>query len=228
MRTSAPTRTLKMNSAATSPPTRVSSSGPMPMPRRWSRVAGIVMLFHSPMSRMNSTLPDAVDGDSVPKTASWRRYHGATATANSATAPSAAAERDPGGARARRRTRASPAVPEERRAQHDQDQHAVVARERREAGQQPGEGERPAVAPQARAPPATAPRPRAAGRARSCPAGPCTRRTGPGTPSGRRADAHERGGARVAPDRPRQRGGDGTDQRERDGRGHARSAPAAR
>ena len=49
------------------------------------------MLFHSPMSRMNRTLPDAVDGESVPNTASWRRYQGTTATANSATAPSAAA-----------------------------------------------------------------------------------------------------------------------------------------
>ena len=49
------------------------------------------MLFHSPMSRMNSTLPDAVDGESVPNTASWRRYQGTTATANRPTAPSAAA-----------------------------------------------------------------------------------------------------------------------------------------
>ena len=53
-------------------------------------MAGVVMLFHSPMSRMNSTLPDAVDGDSEPNTASWRRYHGPTETANRATEPIAA------------------------------------------------------------------------------------------------------------------------------------------
>ena len=80
-----------MNAPATNPPTRVMSSGPAPMPSRWSSVAGTVMLFHSAMSRMNSTLPDAVEGDSVPNTASWRRYQGAITTANRATAPSAAA-----------------------------------------------------------------------------------------------------------------------------------------
>jgi hypothetical protein len=40
------------------------------MPRRWSSVAGVVMLFHSAMSRMKNTLPDAVDGEIDPKTAS--------------------------------------------------------------------------------------------------------------------------------------------------------------
>ena len=42
---------------------RERSSGPIPMPSRCSRFAGVVMLFHSPMSRMNRTLPDAVDGE---------------------------------------------------------------------------------------------------------------------------------------------------------------------
>jgi hypothetical protein len=42
----------------------------MPIPRRWSSVAGIEMLFHSAMSRMKSTLPDAVDGEMDPNTAS--------------------------------------------------------------------------------------------------------------------------------------------------------------
>src|SRR6478672_9357507 len=88
--TSTPTSTEKMNAAATNPPTRDRSSGPMPMPRRWSSVAGIVIEFHSPMARMNSTLPDAVDGDSDPNVASWRAYQGATHTANAATAPTAA------------------------------------------------------------------------------------------------------------------------------------------
>ena len=40
--------------------------------------------FHSPMSRMNSTLPDAVDGDSEPNTASWRIHHGPMTRKNSA------------------------------------------------------------------------------------------------------------------------------------------------
>ena len=62
--TSTPTRIEKMKAAATRPPTRVSSSGPIPIPSRWSSVAGIVMLFHSLMSRMNSTRPDDVDGES--------------------------------------------------------------------------------------------------------------------------------------------------------------------
>ncbi len=80
------------------------------MPSRWSSVAGVVMLFHSPMSRMNSTLPDAVDGDSEPNTASWRRYHGPTDTANRATAPTAATN----GIRAGRAGRS----PNDRRARH--------------------------------------------------------------------------------------------------------------
>ena len=51
----------------------------------------MVMLFHSPMSRMNRTLPEVVDGDSEPKTASWRIHHGAMTRRNTTTAPTAAA-----------------------------------------------------------------------------------------------------------------------------------------
>ncbi len=73
------------------------SSGPIPIPSRWSRVAGTVMLSHSPMSRMNRTRPDAVDGDSEPNTASWRTYQGPTASTNSTTQPMAAAQEIRGG-----------------------------------------------------------------------------------------------------------------------------------
>ncbi len=106
-----------MNAAAMNPPTRVSSSGPRPIPRRCSSVAGIVIEFHSPMSRMNSTLPEAVDGDSVPNTASWRRYQGAITTANSPTAPSAAAN----GTRAGR----GPSPPNEIRVRSRSHSHAA-------------------------------------------------------------------------------------------------------
>ena len=51
----------------------------------------MVMLFHSPMSRMNRTLPEVVDGDSDPKTTSWRAHHGAMTRTKTATAPTAAA-----------------------------------------------------------------------------------------------------------------------------------------
>jgi len=44
---------------------------------------------HSPIERMNSTLPEAIDGDSVPKTAIWRIHHGAITRTNAATAPTA-------------------------------------------------------------------------------------------------------------------------------------------
>ena len=90
--TTKPTRIEKMLTAATRPPRRVMSSGPIPIPSRWSSVAGTVMLSHSPMLRMNSTRPDAVDGDSEPNTASWRTYQGPTASANSTTQPMAAAQ----------------------------------------------------------------------------------------------------------------------------------------
>ena len=104
--TNAATRIEKMNAAATRPPTRVSSSGPIPIPSRWSSVAGIVMLFHSLMSRMNSTLPEDVDGESGPNTASWRAYQGATTRRT--------------GRRSRRRRRAgSAAAPASRRTPRD-------------------------------------------------------------------------------------------------------------
>ena len=149
--TRTPTRIEKMKTAATRPPTRVSSSGPIPIPRRWSSVAGIVMLFHSLMSRMNSTRPDDVDGDSWPNTASWRAYQGTTASRNRATEPAAAASgiRGGRGRLAAGRPSGPEPVPQDGRDDHGQDQHAVVARQRRDAGEQPGEDEVARVAPEA-------------------------------------------------------------------------------
>ncbi len=62
----------------------------MPMPSRWSSVAGAVMLFHSPMSRMKKTRPEAVDGEMDPNTASWRSHHGAITSTNRPTQAMAA------------------------------------------------------------------------------------------------------------------------------------------
>ena len=123
-----------------SPAIRVASSGPTPMPRRCSSVAGVVMLFHSPMSRMNRTLPDAVDGEMEPKTASWRSHHGAMTRTNSPTQATAA---DHGIALP------APAIPQEREAQGGEDEQAVVPRQGRESGQEAGrrEGTRRALEP---------------------------------------------------------------------------------
>ena len=76
-------------------------------------MAGVVMLFHSLKSRMNRTLPVAVDGENVPNVAYCRAYHGATTRANSATAPRAAASGIRGRARPSRGPRPPrpPAVP---------------------------------------------------------------------------------------------------------------------
>ena len=63
----------------------------MPMPSRWSSVAGVVMLFHSLMSRMKKTRPDVLEGEIEPKTASWRSHHGAMTRTNSPTQAMAAA-----------------------------------------------------------------------------------------------------------------------------------------
>ena len=51
----------------------------------------MVIEFHSPMFRMNKTLPDAVEGESEPKVDSWRAYHGPTASRNRPTDPASAA-----------------------------------------------------------------------------------------------------------------------------------------
>ena len=115
----------------------------MPMPRRWSSVAGVVMLFHSPMSRMNSTLPDAVDGESEPNTATWRRYHGHDGHGEQRHGAGGGRQRDARRARGLVTGSAprTPAVPQEDGAQHRQDQHAVVARERRQPGEEARQGE---------------------------------------------------------------------------------------
>ena len=210
-----------MNAPAMSPPTRVSSSGPIPIPSRCSRVAGIVIEFHSPMSRMNSTLPDAVDGESVPNvdelaqrtTAASRRRTARRRPAPPRTAPAPAA------ARPRRTRSASAAGPTAtpRRARP-----SPARRRCARASRCPRAAPRPrtrARSPAARAPRGTAPRRPAAGRARSCPAGPCTRtraraaRRGSPAPTctirgapASRAISHASGAASDADERERQRG----------------------
>ncbi len=184
------------------------------------------MLFHSPMSRMNSTLPDAVDGESVPNTASWRRYQGTTATANSATAPSAAASGIRRGAPglAAGSAHRPPAVPQERGAQHGEDQHAVVARERRQAGEQPRQGEGPGVAPQAPRGEEQRPGDQRLVQGEVVRLGHVDEGQGRERDQHARAHAHVRGRARVPPDRPRQRRGERPRDHERQRRGHRRGA----
>jgi hypothetical protein len=48
----AATSVVKIPTAATKPPTRLSSKGPAPWPSRWLSVAGIVIEFHSSIDRM--------------------------------------------------------------------------------------------------------------------------------------------------------------------------------
>ena len=103
-----------MVTAATSPPMRVSRNGPIPIPSRWSRLAGVVMLFHSPMSRMNSTLPEALEGEMDPKTASCRSHHGAMTSTKTATHATAAANGMAGRFEPRRPPRAPPIEQEDR------------------------------------------------------------------------------------------------------------------
>ena len=62
----------------------------MPMPNR-IEVAGVEMLFHSAMVRMNRPLPDAVDGEIDPKTVSWRSHHRCHTSTNRPTHATAAA-----------------------------------------------------------------------------------------------------------------------------------------
>ena len=103
-------------------------------------MAGVVMLFHSAMSRMNRTLPDAVDGESDPKTSSWRSHHGTMTRAKSPTHAAAGAEPDGGAPRAGRPP-GPPAVPGEGEAERHEDQQAVVARQGRESGEEACAGE---------------------------------------------------------------------------------------
>ena len=134
-----------MVAAATSPPTRLARSGPSPWPRSHSRFAGVVMLFHSSIERMNRTFPEPDDGEIEPKTASWRASHGARTTrkrAKQATAAQAgiAGRRAPPLRQARQRSHA------EGERQRRPDQHPVVAGERREADEEAADGERAGVA----------------------------------------------------------------------------------
>ncbi len=182
-----------MRTAATSPSMRAAISGPMPMPSRRSSVAGVAMLFHSPMSRMKKTLPDAVDGESEPKTAA-----DAPTTAPSRPGTSrrttAAAERDGRHARSRGAP-CPPAVPgdgepEAARTSRPSFRDSVARPASRPArtNARGGAAERPGA-------PSRAPRRRAAGTARSCPAGRGRRPRA----AGRREDAGADGDSAVAP-----------------------------
>ncbi len=106
-------------------------------------MAGVVMLFHSSMSRMNRTLPEVVDGESDPKTASWRAHHGAMTRRKTATAADRRRERDASGAGDAGRAPGTPAIDQAKTSPSD-DQHeqAVVAGERGEPGEQAGQHER--------------------------------------------------------------------------------------
>ena len=164
----------------------------MPMPSRWSSVAGAVMLFHSPMSRMKKTRARCGRRGQRPEHRELaeppRRHH----EREQADARDGGRERD-GRPRlslgCRSGSRAAgppgpPAVPDERDAERCQDEQPVIPRQRRDPGEQPGEGEGARRALQGRARPSTArPRP-VAGTARSCPVGPCTSMTGPGSRPG--------------------------------------------
>ena len=222
-RTKPQTSVTKIVTAAIAPPIRVSMSGPMPIPRRWSSEAGIVMLFHSPMSRMNRTLPDVLDGESEPKTASWRAHHGAMTRTKTATAPTAAAHemgrRRPLG-RARRPRR-------DRRATSASDPTRTRARARpARAGRRSGRASRdPAKKPAATNARPEPRRPRAAIQKRRDDERLVEREVvGLGHVDGREErdrdeepgpDRHERPRARVARDRPGQRRRDRADERER-------------
>src|ERR1700675_140890 len=108
---------VKIPTAATRPPIRLSRNGPMPWPRSQSSVAGVVIEFHSSIERMNRTLPDVEDGEIEPKTASCRMIQGAITMANKAAQANAdqtgiAGRREPPERQARQRShrKARPSV----------------------------------------------------------------------------------------------------------------------
>ena len=115
------------------------SSGPSPIPSRWSSDG---------RGRDAVPLADVADEQDLARGAWTARasrrppagaaHHGAMTSANSATAPSGGRERDRPGAPARPADRHASASGPTAKAtpSDDQHQHAVVARERREAGQQ--------------------------------------------------------------------------------------------
>ena len=106
-------------------------------------MAGVVMLFHSEMSRMKRTLPEAVDGESDPKIAQLAGPPRRHDEGEERDARDGRSERDRGPAGLVRAPR-PPAVPGEGQAKDDQDQQPVVARQGRQAGEQACAGEGPA------------------------------------------------------------------------------------
>ena len=190
---------MKIITAATSPPTRVASSGPMPMPSRCPSVAG---------RRDAVPLADVADEEDLARRRRRRerpedrqlaqppRRHDQRRTARRSR--DRGPERDRGRSRPLRQARApgqAPAIPGEGEPERGEDEQAVVPRQRGEAGQQAGQ--RRTTAAMSRAAPrapiqSDAERP-AAGRARSCPAGPCRQPTAAGSRSGSRPDGDDGG-----------------------------------
>ena len=215
-----------MKAAATRPPTRETSSGPRPIPSRWSSDAGVVMLFHSPMSRMNSTLPGCGgrrQGAEDRQLAQVPRHHGHREQRHGA---QGGRERDAGRAGRRapgRHPRAQP-IPEEGGAQDRKHQHAVVSGEGGQPRQQARQGKRPRPSLQAAPGQEQGARDQRLverevvrlghvdeGQRRQ-------RRQDPG------ADSHEGRGAGIPRDQPGQGCGDRADERERQG-GRERRRP---
>ena len=145
------------------------------------------MLFHSPMSRMNRTSPDALDGEIEPNTASSRSHHGAMTSDE---------ERRHTRARPRPGWPAAPCCP-----RREPPAPAIDPRARRRRARRARAGRRSATASRSRPAgrPATNDRgvsvqaagahperrqPPAADTARSCPAGPCRSATATGSPRG--------------------------------------------
>ena len=133
--------------AATRPPIRLAASEPHPCESSHPRLAGVVMLFHSSMERMKSTLPDADDGEIEPKTASWRANHGASTTRKSAK-QATAAHRGIAGRREPPPRHAGPAIPREGKRERRAHEDPVVAGQGRQAHEEAAERERARVATQ--------------------------------------------------------------------------------
>ena len=139
-----------MNAAATRPPTRVISSGPQPMPEQ---------VVQRGRGRDAVPLADVADEQHLagrggrrerPEDRQLAQRTRARRTPRTAPPPPAAARNGIRPAVAARRPNAADRPQRSHRnaqAQHRQHEHAVVARERGEAGQQPGQREGPRRCP---------------------------------------------------------------------------------
>ena len=86
--------TTKLPIASRRPSTRDSMIGPQPWARKLASVGLAVIEFHSEMSRIQSAAPLADVGEIEPKTASWRAHHGPMTRRNSASGGHAGEDRD--------------------------------------------------------------------------------------------------------------------------------------